>query len=355
MATVAGQVVSTSDFYVVPAGYQVSSVGFTGRTQVNASPIPISLTNGQIALLLFDGTAGERFTGVTTNSTWGCGALQGEFLNPNGSVLNTNTCLGNEVFGPLQMNQTGTYSLLIFPAQGNGQFDIAFQSVSPDITGILYPTTTGTTLGPLTTTTPGQRYVFTLSGNGSSRISMTSWGTYPGCGLQATFTSPSGSSVSGFNACMGTGTQTSPTFSGVVTLPQTGSYVLTIIPGGSNTGTLYVTPYSVPPDPVVPLPMNGQATVTTTVPGQDGHFTFNIASAQTVAMTFTAAASLNCEWWATLYDPNNKQIGQWQGCNNSTINTGSINLTTTGNYSVLIAPDGHEPWVVGSFTGTLQP
>jgi|GEM_PF-2263648 len=355
VTTAGGQVVSTSDFYVVPSPYQTSVVGFTGRTQVNASPTLVALTNGQIALLLFDGTAGERITGVTTNSSWGCGGLQGEFLNPNGSVLNTNTCLGNENFGPLQLSLTGTYSLVIFPAQGNGQLNIALQSVSPDITGILYPTTTGTTLGPLTTTTPGQRYVFTLSGNSGTRISFTSWGSYPGCGLQATLSSPGGSNVTGFNGCMGTGTQTNPTFSGVLTLPQTGSYVLTATPGGSNTGSLYVTPYSVPADPVVSLPMNGQATVTTTVPGQDGHFTFSITSAQTIAMTFSAAASLNCEWWATLFDPNGKQIGQWQGCNNSTINTGSISLTTIGNYSVQIAPDSHEPWVVGAFTGTLQP
>ena len=355
VTTASGQAVSTSDFYVVPAGYQVSSVGFTGRTQVNASPTLISLANTQIALLLFDGTAGERITGTTTNSSWGCGGLQGEFLNPNGSVLNTNTCLGNVNFGPLLLPQTGTYSLLIFPAQGTGSFDIALQGVSPDITGILYPTTTGTTLGPLTTQTAGQRYVFTLSGNAGSRISMTSWGSYPGCGLQATLSGPSGSNITGFNGCMGSGTQTSPTFSGVITLPQTGSYVLTITPGGSNTGSLYLIPYSVPADPVVPLPMNGQATVTTTTPGQDGRFTFSIASAQAIDMTFTAAASLNCEWWATLYDPNNAALGQWQGCNNSSINTGTINLTTLGNYYVLIAPDSHDQWIVGSFTGTLQP
>ncbi len=354
VTTGAGQAVSASDFYVVPTGYLASSVGFTGRTQLNAGPSLISLANGQTALLLFDATAGESITGATTNSTWNCSALQGEIIDPNGAVLISNSCLGNESFGPMNLTQTGTYSLFILPAQGSGQFDVSFQTVAPNITGILYPTTTGTTLGPLTTQTPGQEYVFAMNGNANSRISLVSWGSYPGC-LQATLTGPSGSPVTGFNTCMGTGLQTSPEFSGVITLPQTGSYTLTLAAGPTYTGSLYLIPYSVPADPVVPLPMNGQATVTTTVPGQDGHFTFNITSAQSIVMTFNASASLNCEWWATLYDPNNNQIGQWQGCNNSSINTGTINLTTVGNYSVSITPDGHEPWVIGAFTGTLQP
>jgi YD repeat-containing protein len=353
VTTVGGQAVSTSDFYVIPTQYQSNGAGFTGRTQLNASPMSIALSTGQIGILLFDGLAGQSITGTTTQSSWYCGSLQGEFLNPDGSILNTNTCLGNQTFGPLLLPQTGTYSLVIFPAQSSGSVNVALNSVNPDITGTLYPTTTGSTLGPLTTQTSGQRYVFTLSGSAGSKISITSWGTYPANCPSATLFGPNGSQISGFNACMGNQSQSNPEFTGVITLPQTGSYKFIITPPLGVTGTLYLTSYSVPADPTVPLPMNGQATVTTTVPGQNGHFTFSLTSAQSVSMTFTAAASLNCEWWATLYS-GSTQINQWQGCNNSTINTGQISLAA-GSYSITIAPDSHDSWVVGSFTGTLQP
>src|SRR5207302_2572026 len=99
------------------------------------------------------------------------------------------------------------------------------------------------------------------------------------------------------STCFGSGG-----FTGPLVLNQSGTYVITMTPNKNVVGTASVTLYDVPPDPSVTLPMNGSATVQTTVPGQSASFTFSGTSGQNVSVYFNNNPG-TCNWTAGMLNP----------------------------------------------------
>src|SRR5205807_608260 len=78
-------------------------------------------------------------------------------------------------------------------------------------------------------------------------------------------------------------------FVDVKTPSTSGSYTILVDPTGTNTGSLTLTLYDVPPDPATTINAGGAAvTVTTIVPGQNARLTFNGNTGQQVTLKLFA-------------------------------------------------------------------
>jgi hypothetical protein len=71
--TPAGTTASTGDLFIPPPGYTVSQLAYTGRAvSGSATTVSVPTANG-IGLLLFDGTAGQAVSIVSSAPTFsGC-------------------------------------------------------------------------------------------------------------------------------------------------------------------------------------------------------------------------------------------------------------------------------------------
>ena len=89
VATPAGSVVSSADFFVPVGGYTAADVIYTGRIVIGGSSVdvPLTTTNKQ-ALVLFQGTAGQRLNlGTVVISGFGSPVLT--IYRPDGGTLTT--------------------------------------------------------------------------------------------------------------------------------------------------------------------------------------------------------------------------------------------------------------------------
>src|SRR5207247_7790919 len=94
VTTRAGQAVSTSDFFIVPAGYTTGQVSFTGRATVGGS-LPVTIGAATIGLVLFDGTAGQQVSLFNSNSTLSGCRISLSMFTPAGDMhVNPRACSG---------------------------------------------------------------------------------------------------------------------------------------------------------------------------------------------------------------------------------------------------------------------
>jgi hypothetical protein len=171
-----------------------------------------------------------------------------------------------------------------------------------------------------------------------------------GCGnLQGPILNPDGTTLYN-NTCWG-GVNT-VRYSGALSLSQTGPYVTQLNPSGNATGSVAVAVYTVPSDPTVNLPMNGTATVQTTVPGQVGHMTFTGTASQNVSLNVNSTGAPNCSWWISIIKPDGTSLLNSQACN-STYFMDKTSLPASGTYTISFPPDGHTPTITGTWTANL--
>jgi YD repeat-containing protein len=237
VTTPRGSAASTGYVFVPSSGHVASDVSNTYQlTSLPATQTVQISTANKMAILAFDGVAGQRVTLKTSNSTFanGCG-VPGTLYSPSGAALFNHGCIGNNnVFmDATLLPSTGTYALHLGPdTTTTGQVDIAVGSVNPDVTGQLVINGSS---APVTIATWGQNAFFTFNGTAgqSATVHITS-NTVPGMnvylyspqGTQLASTQAAGSS---FNLAQ-------------VTLPITGSYLIKIDPNGGSqyTGALNV-------------------------------------------------------------------------------------------------------------------
>ncbi|WP_447980242.1 IPT/TIG domain-containing protein [Candidatus Nitrospira bockiana] len=136
VATVYGQATSTDDYFLTPQGILPTDVNFTGRITVGGSSVTASIsTAGKVALVLFDGLAGQRvslaMTGITiTSSTVSVRKPDGTELATKYSVNNT----GGSLDSPA-LPVTGTYIIMIKP-EGSYAGNMTL-TLSADVTGTI--------------------------------------------------------------------------------------------------------------------------------------------------------------------------------------------------------------------------
>jgi len=216
---------------------------FTG-TLTPGTPLNVSITPGQNAVLTFSGTSGQPVTFNITNGTYGgagCSFSQGvslTVLNPNGTTLASVSCVSNAAFiDTTTLPQTGTYTVKVnHISSSTGSLTLTLYNVPPDVTGTL---TAGTPLN-VTIGTPGQNATLTFSGTSGQTASFNiTNGTFGACvfslGVNMTILNPDGTTLVPafcFNSTASIGTQT---------LQQNGVYSVKANPNGPGTGSFTIT------------------------------------------------------------------------------------------------------------------
>jgi YD repeat-containing protein len=117
VATPLGKAVSSADFFIPPSPYTDTDVAFTGRIAFGESKTVTISTANKIALLVFDGTAGQQVSALLSNATIpGCWAARLALLKPDGSELAVTILCGSSTFlGSQTLPVTGTYTLVLDP------------------------------------------------------------------------------------------------------------------------------------------------------------------------------------------------------------------------------------------------
>jgi YD repeat-containing protein len=198
----------------------------------DGSPVNVALTTpGQNAELSFRGTAGEKVSLNLTNATFPSCSPNLSIVNPNGTVLFSNTCFGLGGFVPAQtLPATGTYRILFTMADpGTGSLTATLYKVV-NVTGTIK--INGSSVAA-SLTTPGQSAALTFAGNASEPVTVHASNNTITC-VTVGINNPDGSLL--FSELECSSSFDLPT----QTLPKTGTYTLSIVPYQAYTGSVTV-------------------------------------------------------------------------------------------------------------------
>jgi hypothetical protein len=239
-------------------------------------------TANKIALILFDGTAGQRVslkvgTGMTSSV---------KLLNHNATTLGSVTVGAVEAFiDTVTLTANATYTIVVDPVgSATGSILLTLYDVPADITGSI---TAGGSAETVTTTTEGQNGRLSFTGSVGQRVSVK-----VGAGPVGTVTlvgpdrAPVDSvsiPVSG-NALIDT-----------QTLQIAGTYSILVDYSTKNKGSVQITLYNVPADVSGTITAGGSAVaVAPGTPGQNGALTFSGTSGQRVSV-YISSVSMTAE------------------------------------------------------------
>lgn len=311
----------------------------------NGIPVTTSAgTPGQNARLSFTGTAAQRVSMNLSSVTIGssaCCSTRVSILKPDGTAVAPPVAVGRvgRFIEPQTLPVTGTYTILIDPqSAATGSATVALYDVPPDATTTLAPGVGAS----LTTTGPGQNFAPTFNGTLGQRVSLAVSDVLVGasscCNLKVSIAKPDGTPLFA-PVTMGSA-------GGLIeakTLPATGLYKVLVDPMQTDTGSLKLTLYNVPPDTSAPISANGSPlTVTTTAPGQNARATFSGTAGQRVSLVVRNVAigsSTCCDVKISLLKPDGTALATMLvGTNGGFLDTKS--LPTAGGYTIYIDPQG---------------
>ena len=220
----------TLTLYNVPAD-------FSGSITAGGSAVTVTInTPGQNGALTFSGTTGQRISLLGTNGMtgqiFGCD-VNVSMLKPDSSVLAAATCMEGSGFIDVKtLPSTGMYTIVVDPVStATGSLTLTLYTVPADTTGTV--TINGSSVA-VTLSTPGQNGTLTFSGTASQPVTVRVTGNTMGS-VTVKLLSTNGTTV------LATSTSSAGSFNlSPVTLPSTGTYTVSIDPGGANTGTMNV-------------------------------------------------------------------------------------------------------------------
>jgi YD repeat-containing protein len=229
--TPAGSALTSGNLIVNPQ--PAYTIGATNQGSIgNTSTIAIG-SSGQIGLIFFNATAGQRINPHITADSFGIDGTDMLLYGPDGNLINSENhglFSNGNYLGTRNLILSGLYTLAIVPYQNaTGSISVNLLSVPPD------PTASVTINGPaaqLTTNTVGQNMVVYFSGSAGQRINLTATNTGPqgGCGTFEIQYPNNGAYLWTLPFC-GLGQYSS----GAVTLPVTGPYEVQLSTVGLNT------------------------------------------------------------------------------------------------------------------------
>lgn len=313
LTTSVGQARSTDDFFVPPSGFTTAQVGFTGRLVLGGPPLSPTFTTSQtIALLVFDGTAGQQ---VSLGIGSGVVGLATTIYRPSGIVLTSaNTDFNGGAIQIASLPVTGTYTVLVGPTSlgstaltlsedlNLGAIQINGASVNVNITR------------------RGQRARLTFSGTTGQRLTI--GGSNTTRNSLYTVLNPDGSQL--IAQLLSNGSFSPPP------LPATGTYTLIIEPDSGFTMSVTVALSEEISGSIV---IGGAAVpVTIAVPWQRARFTFDATAGQRLDLGITGST---IQWRTTILAPDNSTVAtQFGGFGNTAIHTPL--LTQAGTYTLLL-------------------
>ena len=264
---------------------------FNGNITAGGSPVTLTTTvPGQNGQLSFNGTAGQRITLnigdvlLTEN-----GQADVFIKNPDGTNLATASFVGSggKFINTQTLPVTGAYSIFVnHRSSTTGSLTLTLNDVSADVISTIVP---GGPSATVTTTDIGQNIQVTFDGAADQRIILKISGVAMtgGNGLvDVSIKKPDGT-----NLVTNSFINSSGGFIDTRVLPVTGTYTILVDPQGTNTGSVTLTLYDVPPDVTGPIAPGGSSvTVTTTTPGQNGQLSFVGLTNQRVMLKISGVA-----------------------------------------------------------------
>jgi YD repeat-containing protein len=342
--TPVGSVTSTADLIVPPFGYTAATVLATGRTTLGAAPTALNVSPNNVSLLLFDVTAGQTITSYSVAPNSGCETVA--LVDPSGLPLFPPIyCSGYNWFGPIKLNQSGTYALQMTSTNYTGPITSTLYNVPAPVTGTVALNGTTTTLN---IGTPGQQGILTFNNTTpNQKVSINiNFGGMGSCNNYSIL-NPDGTTylVPATDTCANQFWQNSAT----LTLAQTGTYTMTIKPAlpasggpGAGVGSVQMTIFQVPADISGSIPLNGTTTsFTFTTPGQQGLFTFNNTVAANLKTTiYLDFSGMTCGSTYSIQAPNGSFLVPatvWGG-NAFFQNAAPVILPQMGVYKISVVP-----------------
>jgi YD repeat-containing protein len=316
VATPAGKVTSSQDFFIPPAGYTAASVVFTGRLTLDGSSVTVSIpTASKIGMVVFDATAGQRVSlGVSSVTV----SHQFFIYGPTGTLITT---WSGYDFDPVPL--TGTYTAVVVP-NGSATGSVTL-TLSSEVTGSI--TIDGSAVSP-SIARVGQRARITFAGTAGQRLDLGLTSSTIG-GATVTVLKPDGSAL-GSSINISTGDYALDT---LPALPSTGTYTILIDPSSSNTGSVTLT---LSQEVVSTITVDGAAvSISITRAGQQARVSFSGTAGQRLSLGMTShTISGGC---ITFVNPDGSTLASTCfGAGNLAADTPV--LPTTGTYDIVIDP-----------------
>jgi len=343
VTTLNGRATSTGDFFVPPSPYTAADVGVTGRMAIGETRDVTVSQAGKIGLILFDGVSGQRiFLKISLSS--GCGSVS---IRPPGGTSflgSTFVCGSPGLIDRQVLPLSGTYQIMFEPSNSQtGTATLTLYDVPADAASTIVA---GGSPATVTMTTPGQNSLLTFSGTAGQRVTLNvNFGLSSGWCNHLSIQNPDGTSLLGDTLLCG-----ASSFVDVLVLPATGTYTISLDPGGFNVGTATLTLYDVPPDATSTIAPGGSpATVTITTPGQNSSLTFSGIAGRRVALSVNFGLSSGWCNHLSIQNPDGTTLlGDTLLCGSLSF-IDVITLPATGVYSILLNPGG-----LNSGTATLR-
>ena len=326
-----GRATSTDDLVVAPAPILTSEIASTTRTTVGATTTATVGTAGKVALLVFDGHAGQRVTITSTANSFSYVYLS--LLRPDGHVIIDRAGSSSDRFlDTVTLDDDGTYTVVVDPeTTATGSVDVRVRDVPPDVTG---PLTLGGPAKAVNITTPGQNAALTFTGTAGQRVTLTATSTTMNDYVDYEIDAPNGTRV--YGSYVGVGSRN---WSDAVTLPSAGTYTVKINPENQGVGVVSFQLAGVPPDITGTLTVGG-ATKAVTIPtaGQNAVLTFTGTAGQRVALTATSTTMNDYEDFEIRTPGGALVYASYVGVGSSTWSDRLV-LPTAGTYTLKINPE----------------
>ncbi|WP_440068100.1 VWD domain-containing protein [Streptosporangium sp. OZ121] len=316
---------------------------------IGGPPVDLSLTApGQKGAWTFTGTAGQRVFLSFTDATFGSYVNADVSLKkPDGSVLRSWTMCGTGCFlDTVTLPVSGTYTVALAQRDASvGKLTAKITTVAADVSRQV--PTNGTAVA-LTTVDAGQNGGWTFAGTAGQRMSFRfTAGTFDSF-LHAfvSVRKPDGTNLVNQNFCGDS------CFIDVTELPASGTYTIVFDPSAERTGSLSVGVTQISADTSATVTVGGPAVpLATTVPGQNGVWTFAGLAGQHVSFGFTGGT------FDSLYDatvsvrkPDGATLVNTAYCGTSCSLAPAI-LPVDGDYTIVLNPEGSK---VGSLSAKLD-
>ncbi len=302
-------------------------------------------TAGQAARATFSAVAGQRVALQISNVAFGpstCCTVQVSILKPDGTLLVSPGFVGTSggFIDTQTLSVTGTYTIVVDPAGANtGSAVLQLYDVSTDP---VYGITAGGNAVTVSVGSVGQAARVTFSGVAGQRVSLQlSAVTIAGsscCSARISMLNPDGTVF-----LPATYFGTSGGFIDTRTLGQSGTYTIVIDPEVTNTGSVTLRLYDVPPDPVYAITPGGDlVAVAIGTPGQNASATFSGVAGRRVSLQLTAvtiAGSTCCSARVSILNPDGTVLvsSTYFGTSGGFVDTRT--LGQSGTYTIVIDPD----------------
>ena len=321
--------------YVDPYGISVGSVTLAlytvehinGTIPADGTPTTVTTTiPGQHVYLEFDGLADQRvfldFYNPTINNQTSV-----KILKPDGTVLSSARVYQGFI-DVHSLDAAGVYTIHVDVSGSSvGSLTLELYTVPEDISGMISADGVPVTV---TTLVPGQNASLTFSGSMGDRVNLLFGNETLNSQSRINIVNPDGTTLISKRVYQD--------YTGVVVLPETGTYTVEVDPYGTLVGYVDLALYTVPPDVTADLLINGGSVhIIIDVPGQNALLSFSGDAGALV----TVRVANNSAGYSTvrLRDPNGTQLA-YRTTSAAAFTLSQQVLPETGIYTIEVDPSG---------------